>query len=91
MLKETGSGLLIDVEIQPNSKKFEIGEVDSWINRLKIRVSSSPLKNRANKELVKEMEKKLGCKVSIARGEKSTKKTLLIKGDGKKVRKVLNL
>jgi uncharacterized protein (TIGR00251 family) len=91
MLKETRQGLLLDVEVRPNSGRFEVGDYDPWTRRVKIKVRQSPLEGKANKELVSELEGILGCGVEITAGHKSTKKTLLIKGPRREVRKRLGL
>jgi uncharacterized protein (TIGR00251 family) len=87
MLKETKEGCLLDIEVRPHSERFEVEGLDPWQNRIKIRVKSSPIKGRANRELLKEMASLTKADVEVVKGDKSTKKTLLIraqKGDVKR-------
>ena len=78
MMKETKDGCLLDIEVKPHSKKFEIDGMDPWQDRLIIKIKNSPIEGKANKELLKEMTRLLKTSVNIAKGEKSTKKTLFI-------------
>jgi hypothetical protein len=91
MLKETTKGTVLEAEIQPNAERFEIGTYDPWTKRLKIRVTETPVKGKANRELVDELSKLLGASVVLVKGEKSTKKTLLISQGKKTVEKRLGL
>ena len=91
MIKENKNGCLIDVEIKPNSKEFEIGTIDPWQNRLRIKVKKPPIDNKANKELLQELKKLTGAEVTIEKGQKSTKKTLHITITKKELKKRLNL
>ncbi|NYZ79905.1 YggU family protein [Candidatus Micrarchaeota archaeon] len=91
MLKETAKGTVLEAEIQPNAERFEIGTYDPWTKRLKIRVTENPIKGKANRELIDELSKLLNASVVLVKGEKSTKKTLLIKQDRKIVEKRLDL
>lgn len=91
MLKETRQGTFLDVEIQPNSEKFGIGTYDPWTKRLRIRVTETPVKGKANKELINELSKQLNASITLVKGEKSTKKTLLINQTRKNVENRLGL
>ncbi len=70
----------IELEVIPNSKQFAILGFNPWTNALRIKVKEKALKGQANKGLVKELEKRLGCGVEIKSGEKSRRKKLPLKG-----------
>jgi len=75
MFEIKGTDVLLSVTAKPNSHKFKI-MVDE--NRLIICLKSRPEDNKANTELVKELERLLKKQVSFVSGEKSKKKKLLI-------------
>lgn len=91
MIKETNEGCLLDIEVKPHSDKFEVEGLDPWQDRIKIRIKSLPLKGMANKELIREMKEITGSDIEIVKGEKSTKKTLLIRTSKKELKKRLDL
>ena len=67
----------IKVIVKPNAKKTEILGYDETKKALRIAVAAVPDKDRANKELIRFISKRLG-KVSIIRGTRSREKTLRI-------------
>lgn len=75
--------VLVDIEVSPNSKKFEISDFNDWRNRIEIRIKQVPQKGKANKEICKEMSKIFNCEVAIFKGEKSSQKTLVFKNSSK--------
>jgi hypothetical protein len=79
MLRNTEGGCLLDIEVVPNSDAFGVEGIDPWTSRLKIRVTESPIKGKANKELVKRLEDALGTAPEIVAGIKTSKKTLFIR------------
>jgi len=91
MIRETAQGTIIDIEVQPNSKRFEIGNYDPWTKRLKIKLTKNPINGKANKELISTLSKILGSNVTLVKGEKSTKKTVLTTQTKKEVKKRLEL
>lgn len=67
----------LEARIIPNAKKFSISLKDGiW----KINVPAKAEDGKANRELVKGLEKALGRKVTILQGAKSRTKTLEIEG-----------
>jgi uncharacterized protein (TIGR00251 family) len=91
MLRETDEGCLLDIEVVPNSDRFRVEKIDPWIKRLKIRVTESPIKDKANRELLREMRGLLGAEVRLVHGHKTSRKTLLIAMDRKVLRKRLGI
>ncbi|WP_457612335.1 DUF167 family protein [Methanocaldococcus sp.] len=78
MLKETKEGVLLEIFVSPNAKKNEIVGINEWRKRLDIKIKAPPVEGKANKEIVKFLSKYFGD-VEIVSGEKSQKKTILIK------------
>lgn len=72
---------IIDVKIQPRSSRQEIvGWVGSF---LKIKLTSPPVENQANQELIKLLSKKLGISkssITIITGQTSSIKKLKVSG-----------
>ncbi|MHB1361273.1 MAG: DUF167 domain-containing protein [Thermoleophilia bacterium] len=81
MLTGAPDGTLLRVRVTPGARKSEIaGEAGG---RLRVRLQAPPVEGKANRELTKFIAKNLGLKknrVSLAGGEKSQEKTLLLEG-----------
>ena len=77
---EVQDGILVDIEVSPKSKKFEIIGYNEWREKIEIRIKSVPQKGKANQEIVKEFEELTKNKVEIVSGFKSQHKTLKIYG-----------
>jgi uncharacterized protein len=77
-LKETEDGVLVNIDVSPNSSKFEISGYDEWRDEILVRITSIPQKGKANKEIVKEFNKLTQARVEIVSGLKSRHKTLKI-------------
>lgn len=71
------NNVFIDIEVSPNSNKFQISGFNEWRNRFEIRIKQVPQKGKANKEIIKELSKMFNCDVSISKGEKSSQKTVV--------------
>lgn len=91
MLREIKDGCYLDIEVIPNSDMFSILSYDPWIKRFKVRVRESPIKGRANKELVSEIQKLVESEVLIVNGLGSTKKTLFIRSKKGEIKKRLGI
>ena len=75
---------LIEIDIQPGSKRSEILGYEPWRGRLKIAVRSPPIDGAANVELIELLAKEIGMKksdVSIAVGQRKRRKTVKLRGD----------
>lgn len=77
-ITETENGILVDVEVSPNSKKFGITGYNEWREKIEIRIKSVPQKGKANGEIIDEFEELTKNKVEIISGLKSQHKTLKI-------------
>lgn len=80
-LKQTEDGVLVEVYVKPNSKKFKIFVEDSEIV---VFCTEQPVKGRVNRELLKELSKIFHAKVELVSGSTSQQKVLLIRGIVKK-------
>lgn len=79
-IKETLNGTVITVKLVPNSSFSKV--VDYSEEYIRIKISSPPIENKANKELVQFCSKLLDInksKIEIVSGEKSKLKKVLFK------------
>jgi uncharacterized protein len=76
-IKETGGGVLLTIYVKPNSPKFKValdgGEVVVY-------ATEEPEKGKVNKEIIKELTRRLHAQVELAAGFTSKHKQLVIKG-----------
>ena len=79
-LGETTDGAIIEVFVKPSSPKFKIVIGD---DEIVVFCTEQPVKDKVNRELVKEFAKLFHAKVEIVSGLTSKQKRLLIKGVGK--------
>ena len=80
ILEKVNSGIVFNVKLVPNSSFSKI--VDFTEDYVRIKISSPPIENRANKELIEFCSKTFNVnksKISILSGEKSKIKKVLIK------------
>lgn len=76
-ISSADNNVFVDIEVSPNSNKFQILGFNEWRNRFEIRIKQIPQKGKANKEIVKELSKIFNCNVGISKGEKSSQKTIV--------------
>jgi len=89
ILVETKQGTLLKVHAKPDSKNFALG-LDEWKGSLEVKLRAKPEKGKANKELLKKLRKIFDADIEIIKGKKSSKKTLLIDAEKKRVLKSLS-
>ncbi len=80
-LRETPSGTLLLVKLQPRASKNEIG--DPLGDELKIKVTAPPVDSAANEALIKLLAEKLDCarnQIELIRGQASRHKIILLHG-----------
>ena len=78
-LKQTDKGVLIAIEVIPNSKRTEIpAGYNEWRKSVVVRVKSPPSRGKANSEIVKGMEKLFGRRVEIVKGATSSSKQVMV-------------
>ncbi len=75
-VKQSKSGILIDIEVVPGSKK-EFLEYDEWTNRIKVKVKEPAVKGKANSGVVRTFSELFG-NCEIVSGDLSRKKTVLV-------------
>jgi hypothetical protein len=79
-INEVKDGVILDVNVKPNSKEFKIVvEGDEIV----VSCVEKPVKGKVNKELVKEFSRLFHSKVELVSGFASRQKKLLIRGFGK--------
>ena len=66
----------LKVKVKPNSAKNEIVSFDKNNNSLVVKIAAVPEKDKANRELIKFLSKKLKKKVRIVKGLKSREKII---------------
>ena len=82
-VSESATGVVFTVHVQPRASRNEICGIHD--GELKVRLTSPPVEDAANKSCVEFLAKKLGVaksRVSILSGAKSRHKTLKIDGIG---------
>jgi uncharacterized protein (TIGR00251 family) len=80
MKRYFNKGDIINLQIICNANKQEIIRIDS--NTYKLKINSQPIKNKANKEIIKYFKNK-NYKIKILKGLKSNKKVIKIIDDPK--------
>ena len=78
-LDKIGKGVILNLRVRPNSSRFEAGKFDAARNELRVKVCSPAQDGKANRELIKELEKFFGSRIEILRGEKSSTKTIVVR------------
>lgn len=84
---EKEDGVMLKIDVSPNSRNFEVLGANEWNNTLKVKVKSPPEKGKANAELAMELSKKFSAKAEILSGEHCGKKTILLRGNPKEISK----
>ena len=77
-ITETKDGILVNIEVSPKSKKFEVIGYNDWREKIEIKIKSVPQKGKANKEIVNEFSDLTGSQVEIISGLKSQHKTIKV-------------
>lgn len=72
--QQTPDGILINVKVKTNQPKFRIRQDGT------IEVKSLPEHGKANREILKELKKMLGCDVKILMGLTAKNKIILLAG-----------
>lgn len=76
MIKQTENGILIEVKVKPNSKRFALTRKNE---QLVLEVTSPPKEGKANLDIVKGLKRMLGRDVKIVKGLKSKEKVIFVK------------
>jgi uncharacterized protein (TIGR00251 family) len=79
-ITETKNGAIIEIFVKPNQPKFNIKIDDGEIT---IFCTEEPVKGKVNKELIKELSKRLHSEIEIISGLTSKQKRLLIRNISK--------
>jgi uncharacterized protein len=82
---------ILEVHVIPNSKEFKITEFNSEKKALKIKINSVPEKGKANKELIKRLEKEFKCKIELIKGIKNKNKTIKLNKSFEEIKQKIKL
>ncbi len=77
-LKRGEGFTLMEINVSAGAKRTEISGFNEWRKAIELKVKSPAKEGKANKEIIKEMERLFKAKVEIIRGAKSSGKTLKI-------------
>ena len=75
-LLKTAHGVVLDVHVKPNSKKFRV-EFDG--DEVVVSCREAPVKGKVNRELVKKLSRLFNRRVELVSGFTSRQKKLLIR------------
>ena len=78
-LQETTQGVVVDVHVKPNAKKFGL-TLDGDL--LVVSCREAPVKGKVNRELLKQLSRLFGHKVELVSGSTSRQKRLMLVGIG---------
>ena len=86
-LLRTADGVVLDLNVKPNSKKFQV-EFEGDI--LVVSCREAPVKGKVNKELLKKFSRVFNRQVEIVSGFTSRRKKLLVRDiEAEEVNKIL--
>ncbi len=75
ILQKTADGVILELSVKPNAKKFEI-QIDG--DTVLVLVPEAPMKGKVNKELLKRLSKMFGKPVELVSGFSSREKKFVI-------------
>lgn len=82
-VRESGSSVLIDIEVTPGSKVLQVPSgYNEWRKRIEVKLSQNAQKGKANEQLIGEISSLFripSSRVSIESGSLNSKKTVMIK------------
>jgi uncharacterized protein (TIGR00251 family) len=88
-LWKTAQGIVLDVYVKPNSKKFQIKTEE---DKLVVFCRETPVKGRVNRELMKELSRLFKRRVEIVSGFSSRQKKILVRDiEAKEVKQILGV
>ena len=82
-IRKYKSGVAIDIEVSPNSKKEEIKGYNQWRKRVIVAMKEKPEKFKVNRELISFFSSLFNVpqdSVCIISGEKNPHKTIYVEG-----------
>lgn len=77
MIRQTEKGVLMEVKVKPNSKRFALARKGG---QLVLEVVSPAREGKANLEIVKGLKRLFGRDVEIVKGSRKRRKVILVKG-----------
>lgn len=77
MIKQTEKGVLLEIRVKPNSRKFGFSRKGG---KLILEVTSPPKEGKANAEIIRELKKMFRKEVVILKGFRSRDKIIFVNG-----------
>jgi uncharacterized protein (TIGR00251 family) len=88
-LWKTAQGIVLDVYVKPNSKRFQTKTEEG---ELLVLCRETPVKGRVNRELIKELSRRFKRRVEIVSGFSSRHKKILVRDiEAKEAEKILGV
>ena len=91
-VKPTADGCLLFIDASPGASKTEIVGINKWRGAVHVKISAVAKEGAANEELLRFLSSKLGVparSLSITRGARSSRKTVHVMLDARKVRELM--
>ncbi len=82
-VRQTGDGVVLDLEISPGAKETAVHGYNPWRKRIEVRLSERAQKGKANEQLISFISDLFNVNsrdVRIITGSTNSKKSLLIAG-----------
>jgi uncharacterized protein (TIGR00251 family) len=83
-IKPHPRGCIVSFEIVPGCSRLAVPSgYNPWRRSIEARLTEEPIKGKANRQLIEELARTLGISqqnVEVMSGQKSSKKTVLVKG-----------
>ena len=88
-LRKITQGIVLDIYVRPNSKRFLIGTLEG---ELFVFCRETPVKGRVNRELIKELSRLFKRTVEIVSGFSSRQKKILVRDiEAKEAKQILDV
>jgi uncharacterized protein (TIGR00251 family) len=88
-MRKTTQGIVLDVYVRPNSKRFQI---ETQEGELFVFCRETPVKGRVNRELIKELSRLFKRTVEIVSGFSSRQKRILVRDiEAKEAKQILGV
>jgi uncharacterized protein (TIGR00251 family) len=69
---------IVYAKVIPNAKEFRVLDVDDERGEIRIKTRNPARNGKANQEIIEELEKKFGQKITIIKGHQSNRKIIRI-------------
>lgn len=88
-ITQPANGCFIKIHVHSGKPSFRVGKQDAWTKEWTINVTSRPVKNLANEEIIRELTRMFhDCRLVL--GQKSPHKTVWVNATRDEVEKAFN-